>query len=135
MTEQRKPTIDCLPLSWGQIKAVSIDNAYAPEPTWTIKDHEGQVFDDGLEKWSDVVASLKNYAEQCAIENNRQWDGMSWTADFSDPDLCNDDGTECIFIRRSIGFEVVDEENCGPYDGMNFYYEITVDGQDLGCVK
>lgn len=135
MTEQRKPTIDCTPLSWGQIKAAKIEDAYSPNLSWIIKDHEGQVFSDGLEKWSDVVDALKGYASQCAHEENREWDGYVWTAELFDPDLCNDDGTDCIFIRREIAFEIVEEEDCGPYDGMNFYYVMTVSGQDLGGVK
>lgn len=135
MTEQRKPTIDCTPLRWGQIKAAKIEDAYSPEPLWFVKDERGFDMFDGEETWPDLVDQIRRYAEKMAYEYNRDLNEIVWTAVFHDPDLCNDDGTDCIFIRREIAFELVEEEDFGPYDGMNFYYVITVVGQDLGGVK
>jgi len=133
MTEQRKPTIDCLPLSWLQIRAVDITKAYEPNLSWTIYDETGAVFDDALLRFRDVAESILEHVE-CLTELKEEGydylDGQQWIARFSDPDLCDELGKEVVFISRSIGFEL-----CNELNSDEVYYNVTVDGQSLAKME
>jgi len=133
MTEQRKPTIDCTPLSWLQIRAVEISKAYEPNLSWSIYNEKGEVFDDGLKTFNDVSNSILEHVERLAElkeEGYDYLDGQQWIARFSDPDLCDELGNECVFISRSIGFEIFP-----AYKGDDVHYNVTVDGQSLAKME
>lgn len=133
MTEQRKPTIDCLPLSWKQIRAIDITEAYEPNLSWTIYDETGAVFDDALLRFRDVAESILEHVERLTELKEDGYDyldGKQWTARFSDPDLCDELGKEVVFISRSIGFEL-----CPAYREDDVRYNVTVDGQSLAKIE
>lgn len=135
MTEQRKPTIDCLPLSWKQIIAIDIADAHEPDLWWTLMDEKGDV-QDTFKTFDDIAAYVKDRAQDLAENHDESLNGVLWRASYSDQDICDELGKEIVFISRDIGFEAVYyfDDMVGSHS-KDFRYSITVEGQSLAKME
>lgn len=131
MTEQRKPTIDCLPLIWKQIRAIDITEAHEPDLWWALYDEKNDI-QDHFKTFEEVADYVKDRAQEFAESNDESLNGALWHAAYGDQDICDELGKEAVFIRRAIGFEVVNyfDDMVGNHS-KDFYYTVTVEGQTL----